>query len=94
MTYSSINFGPAGNLKSILTNYAKDNDGGKVELRIGGNTGTLSASFYLDNTGRWGSVQLKFTLISEVEGVHDLTFSAKGMASVMSMFSFQLSEKE
>ena len=93
VTYSSINFGSSGTSKSILISYAKGNTGGRAEIRIGGPSGTLIATFSPSNTGGWGSsnVQSEYVLIDDVEGIHDVTFVGKDKSGVMNLVSFELS---
>ncbi len=95
VTYSQINFGEAGTTKGILMNYAKGNEGGRVEMRLGGSTGPIIAEFRPARTGQnWSSTTniTAYVGIDEVEGVHDLTFVGKSNYGIMSLKWFELSD--
>jgi hypothetical protein len=53
LTYNSLNFGPSGTTKSVQIRYSKGDNGGKLELRIGGPTGTLIGEYSPAKTGNW-----------------------------------------
>ena len=78
LTYSSINFGSSGTSTRILITYAKNNTGGKIEIRIGGPGGTLIGTFSPSDTGSWNdATKTDDVPINDVEGIHDVTFVGK-----------------
>ena len=94
-TYASVNFGEAGTTKGIKINYAKGNDGGKIEIRLGGTTsGTTIAEFSPAHTGGWGAYSTAYIGLpdSGVSGLQDLTFVGKGRNGVLNLAYFELSD--
>jgi hypothetical protein len=92
LTYSSIDFGPSGMTKSILLNHSKGNRNGKVEVRLNGPDGQLISTFTPTYTGGWDKFMTTSLSISEVEGVHDLTFVAKDARGVLDLKWFELTD--
>jgi len=90
VSYSSINFGPSGTTKTVKVLFAKGNGGGRVELRLGGNTGTVLGEFKPWNTGGWDNYVEGVFTITDVEGVHDVTFVAKDSGGALNLKTFQL----
>ena len=93
-TYASVNFGEPGATKGIKINYSKGNDGGKMEIRLGGPTGTIIAEFSPPHTGNWGTYNTAYIGLPDasVTGVHDLTFVAKDVRGVLDFAYFELSD--
>jgi len=91
ITYANVNFGPAGTTDLILIEYAKGNNGGRVQVRLDGADGTLVGEFRPNNSGGWGVWKEANIALDDVEGIHDLTFLAKGKSGVMNMAWFELS---
>ena len=90
ITYESLNFGSLGTTKSIRISYAKATNGGRMEIRLGGPEGTLIGEFYPARTGSWDNYQDAFVTISEVEGVHDVTFVGRDIGGVLDLKNFEL----
>ena len=91
LTYNSLNFGPSGTTKSVQLRYAKRNNGSKLELRIGGPTGTLIGEYSPAKTGGWNTFTTVFIEIDDVIGIQDLTLVGKGGSGVMNIDWFELS---
>ena len=91
LTYSNINFGTDGTTTGIRIRYAKNNNGGQVEIRLGGPDGALLATFKPSYTGGWLMFMDGYVGIDGVSGVHDLTFVGKDASGVMNMLWFELS---
>mmetsp|Transcript_614 Transcript_614/g.699 ORF Transcript_614/g.699 Transcript_614/m.699 type:complete len:819 (-) Transcript_614:14-2470(-) len=92
VTYTHLNFGPAGTTDGIRISYAKaSGDAGNIEIRDGGIDGTLIAEFKPINTGGWANRIEAYVGLDGLSGVHDLTFVAKDQNGVFNMESFQLS---
>jgi len=94
VTYNSLNFGDTGITKSILLRYSKgnaDNQGQKVELRIGGSDGEIIGEFSPSNTGSWFTYTTAIIEINDVTGINDLTFVGKGGSGILNIAYFQLS---
>ena len=95
VTYANVNFGPAGTTKSVDISYAKGNSGGKVEVMLGGAGGTKVGELKPSNTGGWGNwAEANISLDVDVDGIHDLTFVAKGTWGVLNLEWFQLSNAD
>ena len=93
VTYSNINFGSSGTTKNIRLSYSKNNNGGSVEMRLGGNTGPLIGTYAPENTGSWENYIEIGVPIDVVDGVHDLTFVAKDSGGLFNLKSFELSDR-
>jgi hypothetical protein len=94
LTYTHVNFGPAGTTNGIHIRYAKANNGGNVEVRLGGPTGTLVGVFNPAYTGGWDKwVDAYVGLDDTVSGIHDLCFVAKDSSGVMNMAWFELADR-
>ena len=91
LTYNSLNFGPSGTTKSVELRYAKRNNGSKLELRIGGPTGTLIGEYSPAKTGGWNTFTTVYIEIDDVIGIQDLTLVGKGGSGVMNIDWFELS---
>jgi len=91
LTYNSLNFGPSETTKSVQLRYAKGDNGGKLELRIGGPTGTLIAEYSPTMTGNWDTFTTVNIDIDDVIGIQDLTLVVKGVSTVMNIDWFELS---
>jgi len=95
-TYASVNFGEPGTTKGIKVNYAKSNDGGKMEIRLGGPTGTIIAEFTPAHTGGWSKYSTAYIGLpdgdGEVTGLQDLTFVGKDVHGVLNLAYFELSD--
>jgi hypothetical protein len=91
LTYNSLNFGPSGTTKSVQLRYAKGDNGGKLELRIGGPTGTLIAEYSPAMTRNWDTFTTVNIDIDDVIGIQDLTLVVKGVSTVMNIDWFELS---
>merc|ERR1712183_475155 len=80
--------------KGILINHSKGNDGGRVEVRLGGTTGRLIAEFSLAHTNGWHKYQTAHVglLVDDVEGVHDVTFFFKDADGVLDLAWFELTD--
>ena len=97
LTYNSLNFGRSGTTKSVQLRYAKGNYGGKLELRIGGTTGTLIGEYSPAQTGKnwWNAAFTTVYIdIDDVIGIQDLTLVGKGVLGVMNIDWFKLSAYE
>ena len=93
LTYSNINFGSSGTTKSIRLSYSKGNDGGELEMRLGGPEGNLIGTYTPENTGGWDDfIDTYYVPIDLVDGVHDLTFVAKNSGGLFDLEWFELSE--
>ena len=93
LTYSNINFGSDGTTTGIRIRYAKKTGGSKVEIRVGGPTGILLATFAPSYTGGWHKFVDGYVGINSISGVHDLTFVGKGGYGIMNMAWFELSNE-
>ena len=91
LTYNSLNFGPSGTTMSVELRYAKRNNGSKLELRIGGPTGTLIGEYSPAKTGGWNTFTTVYIEIDDVIGIQDLTLVGKGGSGVMNIDWFELS---
>jgi hypothetical protein len=93
-TYASVNFGEPGTTKGIKISYAKDNYGGKMEIRLGGTTGTTIAEFSPAHTGGWSAYNTAYIGLPDagVTGLQDLTFVGKGGNGVLNLAYFELSD--
>jgi hypothetical protein len=91
LTYNSLNFGPSETTKIVQLRYAKGDNGGKLELRIGGPTGTLTAEYSPTMTGNWDTFTTVDIEIDDVIGIQDLTLVGKGGSGVMNIDWFELS---
>jgi len=91
LTYNSLNFGPSGTTKSVQIRYSKGDNGGKLELRIGGPTGTLIGEYSPAKTGNWYAFTTVYIEIDDVIGIQDLTLVGKGTSGVMNIDWFELS---
>ena len=91
LTYNSLNFGRSGTTKSVQLRYAKGNYGGKLELRIGGTTGTLIGEYSPAQTFDWIAFTTVDIDIDDVIGIQDLTLIGKGFSGVMNIDWFKLS---
>jgi len=89
VTYSQVNFGSPGSTDGIRLSYAKANDGGRVEVRLGGPTGTLLTEFQPVKTDGWGKYMEAYLGIEGVSGVHDITFVGKDVWGVMNLAWFE-----
>lgn len=86
VTYSYINFGPSGTVKTIWVRYAKGNTGGLLELRLNGATGSIIAQFQPENTGGWDEFrEMNIPLSNDVSGIHDLTLVGKYSSSILDL---------
>jgi hypothetical protein len=95
MVYSSVNFGPSGTTKGLLINFAKNNYGGKVEIRLGsGTNGKIIAEMNPAHSGGWGKFMTAHVgLIDDtVTGLQDITFVGKDKNGVMNLAWFELSD--
>ena len=92
LTYNSLNFGPSGTTKRVQLRYSKGSNGGKIELRIGGPTGTLIGEYSPTNTGNWSVYRTVYIEIDDVIGIQDLTLVGKDyVGGVMNIDWFELS---
>merc|ERR1740124_1380649 len=93
MTYSSLNFGPPGTTRAIRIRFAKNNDGGVVEIRLDDCNGKVIAEFNPGHTGGWGKFTNAYVGIDDVDGIHDLTFVGKDIRrGVMNLEWFELTD--
>lgn len=91
ITYANVNFGVSGTTSNIKLNYSKgNNNGGVVEIRSGGSTGTLLATFNPTNTGGWGIYSEVTVPISATIGVQDITFVGRNADGIMNLKWFEL----
>jgi len=93
LTYAAVDFGDLGEGNTIRISYAKDNNHGKMEARLGGPQGTKIGEFFPWRTGSWENFIETYLEISEVEGVHDLTFVAKDQWGVLNLKWFELTSE-
>ena len=93
LTYSNINFGSAGTTTGIRLRYAKNNNGGKVEIRLDGPEGPLLATFTPSRTGGWYTFVEGYVSINGVSGVHDLSFVGKDAGGVLNLLWFELTDE-
>ena len=97
LSYKNVNFSFAfASAHSIKLSFSKKrgSGGGWVEIRLGGPSGKVIGDFIPFNTGGWGCFQtaVETINISNVQGVHDLTFVARDSnKGVMNLAWFQLS---
>ncbi len=89
VTYTSVNFGSAGTTNNIKLRYAKANSGGTLEIRSGGPTGTVLATFNPTNTGGWQTYAGAIIPIS-ASGVMDIALVAKNGGGVLNYKWFEL----
>ena len=79
VVYSQVNCLAQGATKGILLRYSKNNNGGSIEVRLGGPTGQTLGELEVINVGSWSNfVDAWVELDAEVYGIHDLTFIYKG----------------
>jgi len=64
--------------KSFEASVASASAGGKIEIRIDSETGTLLGVCPVKNTGGWQKWSLQSCKVKKVKGVHDLFFVFKG----------------
>jgi hypothetical protein len=93
LTYAAVDFGDLGEGNTMRISYAKDNNHGKMEARLGGPQGTKIGEFFPWRTGSWENFIETYLEISEVEGVHDLTFVAKDQWGVLNLKWFELTSE-
>jgi hypothetical protein len=94
LTYNSLNFGPSGTSKRVQLRYSKGStNGGKLELRIGGPTGTLIGEYSPWNTFNWSVYRTVYIEIDDVIGIQDLTLVGRKdyVGGVMNIDWFELS---
>ncbi len=91
LTYKGLNFGPSGTTKRILFRYSKGKDDGKLELRIGGPSGTLIGEHSFANTYGWNTYREVYVQIDDVVGINDLTLVGVGSYGILNIDWFQLS---
>jgi hypothetical protein len=91
ISYSNINFGSAGVSNNMRLRYAKGNNLGSVEIRLGAKDGQLIATFSPTTTGAWDSYQAADIPISGVTGVHDIYFvGVQGRSGILNLRWFKL----
>jgi hypothetical protein len=73
----NVNFGTAG-ANYFSAHYSSGVQNASIEVRLGSLTGTLVASLSLKNTGGTSNWQTDSTLVTPIEGVHDLYLIFKG----------------
>ncbi len=89
VTYAKVNFGLAGTTDSIRFRYAKNNEGGDMEIRSGGSTGTLLATFTPTSTKGWQMYRETYIGIENMSGIHDITFVGKNGSGVLNFLWFE-----
>ena len=86
-----VDFGSAGYVKGIRINYAKGNNDGRVEVRLGlKSTGKLIGEFKPARTGWDTYVTAYFDIDKDVEGIQDITLVAKDKYPVLNLAWFEL----
>lgn len=90
LTYSNINFETLGYYQSMCFSYAKGNNSGKMEIRLGDSNGTLIGEIFPWYTGGWGNFITTCVDIEKVEGVHNLTFVGKDSSGILNLEWFEL----
>ncbi len=93
VTYANVNFGQAGTTDGIRFRYAKANENGKMEVRSGGPTGTLLATFRPTSTGNWQMYRDAYIGLSNMSGIHDITFVGKDAGGVLNILWFEPSKR-
>ena len=93
VTYTNVNFGPAGSTDGIIFRYAKSNNGGKMEIRSGGPTGTLLATFNPTSTGNWQMYRNTYLGLDNMSGIQDITFVGKNTEGVLNFKWFEPSNR-
>ena len=89
VTYTNVNFGSAGTTNNIKLRYAKSNNGGMMEIRSGGPTGTLLATFNPTNTRGW-QIYVTADIPISANGIRDITFVGKNVVGVLNFKWFEL----
>lgn len=84
LTYSYINFGQSGTVKSVWIRYAKGNIGGVLEFRVDGPSGTIIGQFAPASTGGWNEFRdIMIPFSADVFGLHDLILIGKNTNSIL-----------
>ena len=91
LKYSKINYGQSA--KSIKITYAKNNRGGRIEIRKGGVDGEIIAEYSPVSTGDWSAFVTVQMPIKESSGVDDLTIVGRDVGGVLDLMSFELSDQ-
>jgi hypothetical protein len=68
--------------KGIFLNYSKDNTGGDVDILLDGIEGNTIVTFVPKITDDWTKYTMGSLTLKDIEGVHDVTFMAKGGGDV------------
>ena len=89
VTYTSVNFGAAGTTDGIRFNYAKGNSNGKMEVRSGGPTGNLLATFSPTYTTGWDMYRDAYIGLPNMSGIHDITFVARDTNGILNFKWFE-----
>jgi len=89
LKYSKINYGESA--KSIKITYAKNNSGGRIEIRKGGVDGEIIAEYSPVSTGGWSTFVTVQMPIKESSGIDDLTIVGRDSSGVLDLMSFELS---
>jgi len=92
VTYDSVDFGVASLAKGILVSHSKGDHGGTIEIRLGDQTGSVVAEFTPAMVGNWDQYQTAYIGVSDVEGVHDVTFVAKEGDTILNIAWFEVSD--
>lgn len=82
-----VDFG-SGGATSFEARVASNTEGGNIEVRLDGPTGTLVGTCKVEGTGGWQKWTTKSCSISGVTGVHDLFFRFTGGSGYLFNFSW------
>jgi hypothetical protein len=89
--YDDVNFG--GGVTRVAAKLAVPShaDGQRIEIRVGGTSGTLLGTLRPDNTGGWATFENQSATIKSVRGVQDLYLVFRGSSGVAVLDSLSFS---
>jgi hypothetical protein len=81
-SYNNCYFGEEGDTTRIRLRFSKGNNGGTLQIRLGGKNGDIIATFDPYNTGGWGEyTEAELQIDANVSGLHQVTFVATGISA-------------
>jgi hypothetical protein len=88
--YDDVNFGVGATTFRARVALPDRAEGKRIEIRVGGVTGTLLGTLVTDGTGDWDEFQTQTARIRETSGVKDvyLVFKGGSGVGVLDSFSF------
>ena len=90
MRYDDVNFGTGKTTFRARLGLPERAEGKRIEVRVGGVSGTLLGTLVTDGTGGWASFATQSTSIKRTTGVQDVYLVFKGGNGVALVDSFSL----